>query len=368
VTRAPIDGRRAGAETLRVAFDAGPLLDTPTGVGRYVRELGSSLEARGLEVKRYAVALRGTSHPSIARWRVPARAAQGAWKRLGRPRIDRLVGPVDVVHATNFVLPQTGDVPGVVTVHDLSYLADDAFPGARRLRSLVPWSLRRAAGVVVPSEAVAEEVRARYGLEPARVTATGEGVSSVFFGATPLAATVLGAMGVPGPFVAAVGTMEPRKNLALLLRAWMRVRPGLPGWTLVVAGPRGWGPELPETEGVVLLGWIGDETLPGLLAAADVFCYPSRYEGFGLPPLEAMAAGTAVLAGRYSAAEEVLNGAALLVDATDVEGIACGLATLAGDVGLRRRLVVAGRARATAFTWERAAAATERAYRAALSS
>jgi glycosyltransferase involved in cell wall biosynthesis len=355
--------RGDGEQPLSVGFDASPLLDPPTGVGRYARELASSLEARGVRVKRYAVALRGRDQPSVTRWRVPARLAQGTWRRLGRPRLDRLVGPVDVVHGTNFVLPALASAPGLVTIHDLSYLRDDAWPGAGRLRRLVPWSLARAAGVIVPTTVVADEVAGRYGIDPAAVTVSGEGVSPAFFGATPLADGALADLGIVAPFVVAVGTIAPRKNLQSLLAAWERVRSRLRGWSLVLAGPAGWGPALPPAEGVVLPGWVGDETLPGLLAAAQAFCYPSVYEGFGLPPLEAMAAGTPVLAGRYSAATEVLNNAALLVDATNVEALADGIVTVASDDAARRRLVTAGRARAAMFTWERAARATERAYR-----
>ena len=144
------------------------------------------------------------------------------------------------------------------------------------------------------------------------------------------------------------------------------MRAGLDGWTLVLAGPPGWGPQLPAAADVKEIGWVADETLPGLLASAEVFCYPSLYEGFGLPPLEAMAAGTATLVGSYSAAEEVLGDAALKVESEDVESIAGGLANLGSDEELRRRLAVAGRARAARYTWEGTAKATIQAYRSVL--
>jgi glycosyltransferase involved in cell wall biosynthesis len=343
---------------LRVGFDAGPLLEPQTGVGRYARELSNALDAQGVEVKRFAVALRGDSGPDIKRLRVPARLAQWSWRHLGRPRIEQLTGDVDVVHGTNFVLPALGTFPGVVTVHDLSFFRSDTFPGGERLRSLVPWSLDRAARVIVPTRAVSDELVDKWPGFEGRTRVVHEGVSPVFFGSGPLADSTLQGMGIRRPFVLAVGALEPRKNLSRLLQAWRIAADELAGWTLVIAGPPGWGPDLPRTENTVLTGWIGDSTLPGLLSAAEFFCYPSLYEGFGLPPLEAMATGTPVLAGRYSCAREVLGDAARLVEPTDTEAVAASLAELATDSSLRQRFALAGRAHATGFTWEKAARQT----------
>jgi glycosyltransferase involved in cell wall biosynthesis len=274
--------------------------------------------------------------------------------------ITGLTGRVDLIHGTNFVLPALGGTPGVVTIHDLSFLRSDVFPGGKRLTDLVPWSIDRAALVLTPTAAVGDEVRDHFRLSGDRLRVTPEGVAGIFFGATPLGEAALASLGVTRPFAVAVGTIEPRKNLDRLLSAWAEAR--LDGWTLVIAGPEGWGPQLPETPGVVAAGWVADESLPGLLAAAEIFCYPSLYEGFGLPPLEAMAAGTPALVGRYPAADEVLKDACLLVDPTDVEAIAGGLTRLATDAILRRRFAASGKARAAAFTWERTAQATLEAY------
>jgi len=347
---------------MKVAYDVSPLLRAETGVGRYARELGASLERHGIQLVRYAVAFGGSAEPGVRQWRVPARVIQQAWKMAGRPRLEALVGDVDVVHATNFVLPALRDTPGVVTVHDLSFLRDDVFPGGQRLRSFVPWSLSRAARVLVPTHAIAEEVAARFGVSHDAIDVTHEGVAPLFFGATPLSDGALEELRIPGPFILTLGTIEPRKNLARLFAAWDSARSALPGWSLVVAGPQGWGPSLPETPGVIRTGWVAKETLPGLLAAADVFCYPSLYEGFGLPPLEAMATGTAVIAGRYSAADEVLGDAALLVDPTDVVALREALVEVASNDSVRRDLGFRGRARALRFTWEATARATAEAY------
>ena len=359
----------AGPTTLEgatVAFDVGPVIATPTGVGRYARELARALEVRGVSLTPYAVALRGRTDPSVARWRLPARAVQSAWRTFGSPVIEHLVGDVDIVHATNFVLPALKRAAGVVTIHDLSFVRNGTFPGGARLRELVPWSARRAARVIAPTQAVADEITVELAIDPETISVTREGVSAVFFGATPLASSALETMGIRPPFAVAAGTLEPRKNLPRLLQAWGQVADEMSEWTLVLAGPPGWGPELPETPRVVLTGWIGDETLPGLLSAAEFFCYPSLYEGFGLPPLEAMAAGTPVLAGNYPCASEVLGEDALIVDSHSTETIAQGLLRLASDSDLRRKLGYRGRARAAENTWERTATQTLQAYEAAL--
>ncbi|MDQ3876824.1 MAG: glycosyltransferase family 4 protein [Actinomycetota bacterium] len=343
---------------MRVAYDWGPLLDPPTGVGRYAQELAAALETRDVALTKYAVSLRGSNEPSIARWRVPARFAQAWWRHFRSPTIGALVGDVDVVHATNFVLPSLGDVPGVVTIHDLSFFRDDVFPGGKRLETLVPWSIERATVVATPTDSIAREVQKAYGVPDSKIVITPEGVSGVFFGATPLADATLARMGIRRPFVLAVGSIEPRKNLKRLTDAWDVIARSHPDWTLVIAGPKGWGPQLPKRPGVVLTGWLSDETLPGLFAAAEVFCYPSLYEGFGLPPLEAMAAGTAALVGDYPAAEEVLGDSCVRVEPTDVRAIESGLLELIEDDRLRAITAAAGRARAVGFSWDACAAET----------
>lgn len=350
---------------MKVAFDVGPTLRQVTGVGRYAGELSHHLAVQGIDVYPYAVALRGRTDGRTWRWRLPARVVHQAWRKTGQPVPRSLLRDVDLIHGTNFVLPPLNGRPGVVTVHDLSFLDEDATPVAH-LRRSVPWSLRHAARVLVPTAAVGQQVTERFDIGSDLWRVTHEGISHLFTNATPLGERALSELGITPPFALAVGQLQPRKNLPRLLAAWDLVRNEMPGWMLVIAGPKGWGPKLRQTSGVVLPGYVTDETLPGLVAAAEMFCYPSLYEGFGLPPLEAMAAGTPALVGDYPAAREVLGEDALLVDPLDVQAIASGLHALAVDDALRSRLARAGRARASGYTWDRTARATIQAYEEAL--
>jgi glycosyltransferase involved in cell wall biosynthesis len=352
---------------VRVAYDCHSLLTSPTGVARYTRRLGEALEGIGVELRRFAVGWHGAPPAGVRHWRLPNPIVHRAWRLAGVPRIGRLTGDVDLLHGTEFVLPPLGRTPAVVTVHDLSYLRDDAFPGARRLQTMVPWSLERARRVIVPSRAVGAEVEGRYDVG-GRVDVVYEGVGDEFFDAVPLDEGELRALGIERPFVLVVGEVQPRKNLPRLLTAWSEARRALPGWTLALAGPAGWGPSVPATDGAVPLGWVADDVLPRLMASADLFAYPSLYEGFGLPPLEAMAAGTAVLAGRYGPAEELLGDAARLVDQTSTAELAGALVDLAQDEGARAAFAARGRTRVEQFRWETAARATVASYEAALAS
>jgi glycosyltransferase involved in cell wall biosynthesis len=352
---------------VRVAFDTGAAREQPTGITRYVRELAQVLPGRGVDLHRYVVSFTAKDvDVDVRHVRFPARALDIGWRLLSRPVIESLVGPVDLVHGTNFVLPPAHEAKGVVTVHDLAFARRDGGVRDRRLRAMTPWSVRRADAIIVPSRVVAEEVMERYGVPQERVAVTPEGVSSRFFDPSPLPPARLAALGISIPFVAAVGTIQPRKNLNRLIEAWRRAAAELRGWTLALIGPAGWGNQPPTMPGVIRTGWLPDDLLPHVLASASFFCYPSLYEGFGLPPLEAMAAGTPALVGNYGAAREWLDGAAVFVDREDVDSIADGLMRIAGDHDLRQRIAAAGSERARSFTWERTAQATVGVYDAVL--
>ena len=260
--------------------------------------------------------------------------------------------------------------PAAVFVHDLAFrLRPAEVPWQQRayFRALLGRSLRSAAAVIVPSEATRRDLLEHYpiaGLE-SKVAMVQEGVLRGV-PAGPLPA------GIEPGFILAVGTVEPRKNYPRLLAAYRRLRrdgvpviigerPGVP--QLVIAGRPGWAygdtlRRIKAEPGVRYLGHVDDATLSALYESAAVLAFPSLYEGFGLPLLEAMASGVPAVVGKAGALPELAGSAAVMVDPEDVASIADGLASLLGDAALRERLREAGRRRAADFTWERAAAAT----------
>jgi glycosyltransferase involved in cell wall biosynthesis len=358
---------------MRIGLDGTPLLGATTGVGTYVRGLLGGLAGQpGVQVRVVPFTARGGGRPAdlpaAVAWRhrpFPARLLQAAWRRAPLLPVEVFSGPVDVFHATNFVAPPARRAATVVTLHDLTYarFPEWVTPAVLRYRDLVPWALGRGAVVVTPTRAVAEDVCAEYRLPAERVVVTPLGVGEEWFAARPAGDDWLAAHGLPGDYVLFAGTREPRKNLAVLLEAHRRARAAGPVPDLVLVGPPGWGPEVTGAAGVHVVGWLASADLRALVARARALLLPSRYEGFGLPVLEAMAAGTAVVAADVPALREVSGGHARLVPPTDADGWAEALAA-AAPPDPQRRYAAAEWARS--HTWAACAAATVGAYERAL--
>lgn len=372
---------------MRALLDARPALDpVRTGVGHYAERLirhlprvdpGASyaawyLHARGLlRPRRFFADVPGLQEVAS---RVPARLFQPVSWRLRVPRIEWLAGAFDVLLATNFLPPPTGRMDRVVlVVHDLAF---EVYPRTapqidERWRRRFARAVRRAGAVIVPSVSAKGDLVARYRLPEDRVHAIAHGVDAEAFAAVPPEelARVRARYGIRGPYVLFVGGLEPRKNLVALVRAFAAARVDA---SLVIAGGRvRWFPaeearvfaearRLPEPvrSRVIMTGYVSEADKRALIAGAEALAYPSLYEGFGFPVLEAMAAGTPVLTSNVSSLPEVAGEDALLVDPKDEHAIAEGLRRVLEDRELRERLIGPGRARAAGFTWEATARRT----------
>lgn len=335
----------------------------PGGIGTYARGLLAGLDgldpAARPDVTLWASrAPRGRPDPltalglPVVATALSARAQVLAWDR----GLGRVPGRPDVVHATSFAVPATGDVALSVMVHDLAWRHfPDAYParGRRWHEAALGRALDRAALLVVPSTTVADDLLAA-GAPAGRVAVVEEGCDHLEPPDDEGAAALLARAGVDGPFLLTVSALEPRKNLSRLLAAYARARPRLPEpWPLVVAGPPGWGPTVQPGPGVVLAGFAAGGVLTSLYRRARVMAYVPLREGFGLPVAEAMSCGTPVVASPVPSSV----GAALEVDPFDVDAMADALVVAATDDGRRADLVAAGLARTADLTWERAARA-----------
>jgi glycosyltransferase involved in cell wall biosynthesis len=368
---------------MRVGIDITALTARHTGVDRYLVNLVTHLALIPEDV-RYHVFINREDRP-LFRGKLPPNFV--LWALCLRPRLFRLLFQqvllpiaalllrLDVVHSPSFIMPMVrGRARHLVTLHDLTTIT---MPGlhiplrrSRLFSFAILRSIRKADLICVPSETVRREIDARLdGTGADKVRIVRYGVDGRF---TPIAAdrAILARLGVAFPYVLYVGTIEPRKNLARLVRAFLDLveRRGAPEH-LVLAGPLGWDYddvlELASAHGdrVHLPGFVPDDDLPALIAGARLFVYPSLGEGFGFPPLEAMKCGVPVVATRTSALTENLLGAAELVPADDDEALRDAMEKALHDDALRARLRARGLERAARFTWQATARAQLAAYR-----
>jgi len=354
-----------------------------TGVVRYTHELVHALAKRlgpdlTVFLTRAADGLDGLNVRRVrARFATPNEYVRAFWEQAVVPVEVARLRP-HVYHSPNYILPLALRCPSVVTVHDVAFLNGSI----HRLRShlylsvLTALALRKATRVICVSQFTRAQLARRFPHCADRIRVIGEGIHPRFVPLSPAAGEHFRRWyGVPAPYVLFVGTIEPRKNLARLIRAFgMAVGRTTAPHHLAIVGARGWkdGPvaaalaESPVRERIHFPGYVADEDLPAAYSGADVFAYPSLYEGFGLPPLEAMACGSAVLTSRTTALPEVVGDAALTVDPASEEEIAAGLVRLLTEPETREALAAAGLARATSFRWDTVAEQTMAVYAEAL--
>jgi glycosyltransferase involved in cell wall biosynthesis len=379
---------------LRIGIDFTAAVQQGGGIGRLTRNVIGALAEidRDNDYRLFVAAGRGRKgewqvgslgsafqtdgHPNFRLKTVPVsdHALAVAWHRLRLPLFAELfTGQVDLFHSPDFTLPPVWRARALVTVHDLSFLrVPECFPEGllRYLEAAVPRALRRADHVIADSYNTRRDLVELLGTPETKVSVIHCGVEPRFRPMTGetddvTLAAVRRKYDLPGRFVLGVGTIQPRKNYGRLVEAFssLKAQGLLRGWQLIIAGGRGWLYESlferVETLGlrdeVRFLGFVDDADLPALYNLARVFAFPSLYEGFGIPPLEAMACGVPVVCSDASSLPEAVGDAALTVDPLDVAGLAEAIHRAIEDESLRASLVARGQTRAAAFTWSKAA-------------
>ncbi|MDP9238343.1 MAG: glycosyltransferase family 4 protein [Chloroflexota bacterium] len=367
---------------MRIAIDASSVPAQPAGAGVYAIELVRALAERDRH-DGYALftagSWAGAMLDSRPNWRIErVGAASGvrrlAWEQVRLPRVlDAL--RIDVLHSTHHTLPLLNvGCKRVVTIHDVTFFRmPERYPPARRLymQTMTRLATRVANAFIVPSRAVQDDVVRLLGVMPDRVTPVYEAAGEQYRPVDPVEAdAVAKRYGIDAPFVLSVGSLEPGKNRRRVFRAMRRLRDEGLDYRLVVVGQKAWKYEgdfalvdaLGMRDRIIFPGYVKQDDLPALYGAATAFVFPSLYEGFGLPVIEAMSCGTPVLTSNISATAEVAGDAALLVDPLSVEAIADGLRRLLRDAELRADLSKRGLLRAAEFRWHRAAAETHAVY------
>ncbi|MBC7226910.1 MAG: glycosyltransferase family 4 protein [Thermoflexales bacterium] len=373
---------------MNLCLDLSPIVHQKAGLASYARELATQLLE--IEAGLSWSAFHYDRHPPVSlpppldrlprrvvpwgayRWRLTA-----ALSHFLGLSMDGLFQGVDLFHATEHLLPRFSRIRTVFTLHDLIFLFHpETHKPLNRwfLTLMMPRFLRAADAVIAVSECTKRDAVRAYGIPEEKITVIYEGVSLRFRPADPEAVRVVRAKyGLPEHFILYVGTIEPRKNLTALLEAYaaLQARNTQYATRLVIVGKKGWLyegffrrlRELGLEEHVHFTGYVPDEDLPALYSAADLFVFPSLYEGFGLPVLEAMACGVPVVCSNTSSLPEVAGDAALLVDPADVRALAEAMERVLADEALRATLRTRGLERARQFTWEATARRTLEVYR-----
>lgn len=368
---------------MRAGIDVSPLTAARTGVGNYCYYLLQHMMAREPSVNFHGFAsgmkpieLDGLADRLPLRHvRVPTRALYKSWEWLRAPKVDGLLGGVDIYHATNYFLPPVRRAKRVLTIHDLAFLA---VPELCSPRIVGPFSTAvhkyapHADRIMAYSESTRRDIVRFLDLPAERVSVAPMAVDEAFQPVPREDARALLAReyGIDGPYLLFVSTIEPRKNVVGLLQAFEQVLDDIPHH-LVMIGSIGWNAEdavaLMESprlkERIIRPGFVPHMALPPFYCAADAFVFPTHYEGFGLPLLEALTCGCPVVSAANSSVPEVVGDAALLSDSRDTATVAANIRRIVGEEALRDDLRAKGYEQAKRFSWDECARVTLDAYR-----
>ncbi len=365
---------------MRIGIDYTAAVQQGAGIGRYTRELVRALAKLDQSNDYVLFAAAGGQRTTDSGWpsnfqmrSVPLsdRSLAILWHRLQLPLwVELVTGPVDIFHSPDFVLPPVRRAKTLLTVHDLSFMRYPECTHANLrayLNKVVPRSVHRADLILADSQHTKNDLVELLGVKPGKIEVVYPGVEERFrpIKDQALLEQVRRRYNLPLRFILGLGTLQPRKNFTRLIEAFASVQAGkYASLHLVIAGGRGWLYEeifaTVERLGlggrVVFPGFVADGDLPALYNLAALFVFPSLYEGFGLPPLEAMACGTPVITSDASSLPEVVGEAGLMVEATDVTALAEAMRRVLEDDELREKMIVRGLEQARKFTWKKAAA------------
>jgi glycosyltransferase involved in cell wall biosynthesis len=361
---------------MRIGIDATALPPQAVGAANYIINLIQTL-LRIDATNEYVIfsklahaSLFDSTRAEIVQAVLPSPVLRIAWEQTALPFLARQ-RRLDLLHSPHYTMPLAKTCRVIVTIHDLTFFLDPQMhlPYKRIFfRTMIPLSARRADALITISESTRQDLLRFLPLDARRVTAIPLGVAARFSPLDDAAATdkIRNKYRLPARFILAVGVLEPRKNLPTLVRAFRAlVEQGLPH-SLVLVGHKGWMfdelfrtiANLDLAQRVIFTGYVPEEELPLVYNAADLFVYPSLYEGFGLPILEAMACGVPVITSNLSSMPEVAGDAGILVDPNDVNALADAMTRVLTDRVLRATLAAKGLARARSFSWERMAQET----------
>jgi glycosyltransferase involved in cell wall biosynthesis len=361
---------------MKIGIDGSPILKEKTGVGNYVYNLIKWLGNID-SVNEYSIFLnsfKGSFNANIKyqnfkikRFRIPGKILMLSWGYLKFPPIDLLTGKFDIFHSTNFIIPPKKEGKIIITIHDLyfmKYPENTELFGGRYFKRFLPSNINKVDKIIAVSRSTKRDIINILGVNEDKIEVIYEGVDNIF---KPIndrvkVLKIKDRYSLPDKFILFVGSIEPRKNILSLIKSFSLIRSKIEH-KLVVVGSKGWGyknifdaiDSLNLRKSVMFTGYVPEYDLPYIYNASDLFVFPSFYEGFGLPVLEAMACGIPVIASNRSSIPEIIGDSGIVIDPDNIHELKDAMLNLLNNDELKKRLIDKGIKRASMFSWEKTA-------------